>query len=483
MVGLYLMPANNVNRKLSVGDLFSGIGGFSLGLERTGGFETKWFVEIDPFCNKVLEKHWPNVRRYHDIREVHGVNSYSNWDGLQEQSTELQTNRDRQLYETFTDSESGESREQTEPEGGKDTGGGNSQSRDRASCPNCLEPVELICGGFPCQPFSVAGKRKGKEDDRALWPEMFRIIQELKPRWVVGENVAGIINLELENCFSDLEMEGYEVQALVIPACAVQAPHRRDRVWIVAHSESNRDRGCSSNQCGEHRGFVEQNKFEGSSLGSEGEGCFGNAPHSSPECSGRYQRTLPQEGEFMRRGTSWERNWVEVATELCGMDDGIPSTLDETIKEYGYEDRDHQKAITKIDNIRWEILREMWEENGKIKPTSYRTTSREGEDSLCKMSYFRAHDKWKLGERIKTKSDLRDMWARICSLGFSSAQNLLPQMLERVREIERNEKMESQRINRLKSLGNAVVPQIVEIIGRAILEVDESIINPPARTK
>ncbi len=162
---------------MRVGSLFAGIGGFDLGLERAG-MEIVWRVEIDPYCNKILAKHWPNVRKYGDIREVGSHN---------------------------------------------------------------LERVDLICGGFPCQPFSVAGKRAGKKDNRYLWPEMFRVIQELKPTWVFGENVVGIINMVLDDVLFELEGEGYETSTLIIPACAVNAPHRRDRVWIVAHDEKQID--------------------------------------------------------------------------------------------------------------------------------------------------------------------------------------------------------------------------------------------------
>ncbi len=164
---------------MTVGSLFSGIGGFDLGLERAG-MKVKWQVENDKFCNKILEKHWPDVKRYGDIREVGGHN---------------------------------------------------------------LEPVDLICGGFPCQPFSVAGKQRGTEDDRYLWPEMFRIIQELKPRWVLGENVTGLVRMGLDDCLSDLEGEGYTVQTFIVPACAVNAPHRRDRLWIVAWNSNSDIKG------------------------------------------------------------------------------------------------------------------------------------------------------------------------------------------------------------------------------------------------
>ena len=100
---------------------------------------------------------------------------------------------------------------------------------------SAMENITLITGGFPCQPFSSAGKRKGREDDRHLWPEFNRIIHAIKPTWVVAENVTGIIDLELDNVLDDLETAGYETGTYIIPASAIGAPHRRERVWIVAH--------------------------------------------------------------------------------------------------------------------------------------------------------------------------------------------------------------------------------------------------------
>ncbi|MGB5217358.1 MAG: DNA (cytosine-5-)-methyltransferase [Smithella sp.] len=154
--------------------LFSGIGGFDLAaLWVWPELEIVSFCEIDSFCQKVLKKHWPDVPCHSDIKTLRGDN---------------------------------------------------------------FGTIDFLYGGFPCQPYSVAGKRKGKEDDRALWPEMFRVIQEAKPRWIIGENVAGFVNMGLDDCLSDLESKGYETTAFIIPACAVNAPHRRDRVWIVANS-------------------------------------------------------------------------------------------------------------------------------------------------------------------------------------------------------------------------------------------------------
>ena len=160
--------------KLRILDLFSGIGGFSLGLERTGGFETVAFCEYEDFPRRVLAKHWPEVPCFPDVRELKG----SDIDG----------------------------------------------------------PIDVICGGYPCQPFSTAGKRQGAEDDRHLWPEFDRLVDELRPTWVIGENVAGHVSMGLDSVLSDLEAKGYTPRPFIIPACAANLPHRRDRCWIVAHA-------------------------------------------------------------------------------------------------------------------------------------------------------------------------------------------------------------------------------------------------------
>ena len=148
------------------------------------------FVEQDEYCQKVLKKHWADVPIINDIREYKYGQIISN--------------------------------SRCEYKG----------SKEKPEIPT----IDLLTGGFPCQPFSQAGLRLGTEDDRSLWGEMLRIIKESMPTWVIGENVAGIVNMELDNCISELESEGYETQAFIIPACAVSTPHRRDRVWIVAHA-------------------------------------------------------------------------------------------------------------------------------------------------------------------------------------------------------------------------------------------------------
>ena len=199
---------------LTHGSLFSGIGGFDLGFERAG-IKTLWQVECDPYALKVLEKHWPDVKRYTDVRSVHGVLAHATQSG--QLRAEQQENDSSSTTRRGTD---------------------DAHQKGQGDCDGCLPRVDLISGGFPCQPFSVAGKRRGTDDDRHLWPEMYRIIEEVRPRWVVAENVPGLIKMALDQVLSDLEALGYTVGAVTVPACAVNAPHRRERLWILAHAKS-----------------------------------------------------------------------------------------------------------------------------------------------------------------------------------------------------------------------------------------------------
>jgi len=172
---------------LNVLDLFSGIGGFSLGLEATGKFKTIAFCETDRFCQKVLQKHWKDIPIHEDIKKLDG--------------TKIK--------------------------------------------------ADVVVGGFPCQSFSIAGKQKGKDDERYLWDEMFRVIKEVKPRWIIGENVSNLINISngeiLQGIHNDLESQGFEVQTFNISASSQGAWHKRSRVWIIAaNTKSKLLHGCSS---------------------------------------------------------------------------------------------------------------------------------------------------------------------------------------------------------------------------------------------
>ena len=159
-------------------DLFSGIGGFSLGLESSGLCETAAFCDWEPYCQKVLKKHWPNVPVYGNIKELN--------------------------YERL------------KADGIKD--------------------IDIITGGYPCQPFSVAGRKKGEQDERHLWPEYLRLIQELRPSFVIGENVGGHVKLGLDTVLTDLASEGYATTTFSISASSIGANHQRERIWIIAYS-------------------------------------------------------------------------------------------------------------------------------------------------------------------------------------------------------------------------------------------------------
>ena len=172
------MKSLSKKRKLQHLDLFSGIGGFSLGLETAGLADTVAFCDIDKYCHKVLNKHWPHVPIFSDIKELN--------------------------YETLKS--------------------------------NGINNIDIITGGYPCQPFSVAGRKKGEDDPRHLWPEYFRLVKELQPTWVIGENVSGHVKQGLDTVLEDLESEGYSTRTFSISASGIGANHKRERVWILAHS-------------------------------------------------------------------------------------------------------------------------------------------------------------------------------------------------------------------------------------------------------
>jgi DNA (cytosine-5)-methyltransferase 1 len=215
---------------MNILDLFSGIGGFSLGLEKAG-METVAFCEKEEYCQKILIKNFPNRYVFSDIKEL----SFAN---------------------------------------------GNAKYKGR-SYP--MPRIDLVCGGFPCQPFSTAGKQRATEDDRDLWPEMFRVIREIRPTWVIGENVAGFLNLGFSRTKINLESIGYSLLPFEIPACAVGARHERKRVWIIAHlnSEGIRDKQKTPRELyrkGEARPSSFSENWTTPHTDSNGQSCEADAP-------------------------------------------------------------------------------------------------------------------------------------------------------------------------------------------------------------
>ncbi len=284
------------------GSVFSGIGGFDLAAG-WAGWSNLFNCEINPFCRTILKYHFPDAEQYSDIRTT----DFSVWRGR----------------------------------------------------------IDVLTGGFPCQPFSQAGKRKGTDDDRYLWPEMLRAIREVRPRWVVGENVPGIVNwsegLVFEQVCADLEAEGYEVQPYILPACGVGAPHRRDRVWFVAYCtdaraenvrQSRQDGilpvGVTSDTCIDRCGKRSYEPQFVKECESSSDYCIGCENGIVADTF-----SLRQRGESNRIGkagfidkTCAIPDWCSFPTQspVCGRDDGIPCGLDgitfsrwrkESIKAYG----------------------------------------------------------------------------------------------------------------------------------------------------
>ena len=183
-----------------------------------------------------------------------------------------------------------------------------------------IERVDIIAGGYPCQPESVAGNRRSAADDRWLWPEMFRLVKAFKTDWVVGENVAGHASLALDGVLSDLETEGYEAQAFVVPACGVNAPHIRYRVFTVAHSDRDRRDGQA----------IPKAEGEGLSITAR---CVAPTTHATIKQDWRLQQREVQSDALTGLGDGrgagfWRDGWPVSASVLCRVDDGIPNRVD-----------------------------------------------------------------------------------------------------------------------------------------------------------
>lgn len=271
------------------GSLFSGIGAADLAAE-WAGWDNVFHCEWNPFGQRVLKHHFPKSISYEDITK-----------------TDFSIHRGR---------------------------------------------VDIISGGFPCQPYSVAGLRKGTADERHLFPEMLRVIKEVKPSWVVGENVRGLVGwnggLVFEEVCSDLESQGYEVQPILIPAASVNAPHKRDRIWFVAHSDHK-------GKCSKPRDISEKDG-EISQRDNDAESCYTDSLNATDSNNKRLQGIKFNGASDERHRTSEPykpitqlhkiKNWEQFPTKppLCGGNDGIPRTLDaisfpkwrnESIRAYG----------------------------------------------------------------------------------------------------------------------------------------------------
>jgi len=398
-------------KKLKVLDLFSGLGGFSLGLERTGHFRTVAFCDNNKFSKLILDKHWKGIKIYDDVRAI--------------------------------------TKENFETDG--------------------IETPDIITGGFPCQPFSVAGKQKGTDDDRHLWPEMFRIIKVFQPKFVIGENVPGIVNIQdgvvFETVCTNLEDEGYEVQPFNIPAAAVGAPHQRKRIWFiavrsdVANTIGNDERREISRIYEEERRIQEEHRQNNSTAGKSsrtseirnGDNGYEktiNVADTNDE--GVRTRIGGSDNDYETESRSWRADGTRgssdverhnsTSTEVKGMD--VANTESIRTREFRHSDQTQGRegsSSTQLDgsssemaNTNSERLEGFRQSRSQFNETSSSTSSSEERQGNLDQGW------WSVEPNV----------GRVAN-GVSG------------------------RVHRLRGLGNSIVPQIVEEIGYAIIKATE----------
>lgn len=338
-------------------DLFAGIGGFSLALEEVFN-EAKInhiFCEWEYFPVAVLKKHWPDGIFYGDIAylvadtERTGLYKPEKSRGSQEGKEERRLPQHERL-DIASAGVRGKPTSYTDSQRHKSSVAESETERRSNLCSGARsdenETLTILTGGFPCQPFSHAGRRKGTADDRYQWPNMFRVIQNVKPDWIIAENVRGLVTwndgMVLEQVCVDLESEDYEVQPFIIPACAVNAPHRRDRIWIIAHRTNSRAKSLQKREI---------NPDDSTNTSSErlrGRGLQGCQDREWQMDEDERQRTEVWSQSQGRSRRDWNQDWREVAASTCNarMDDGLPREVDgisysfakwrnESIKAYG----------------------------------------------------------------------------------------------------------------------------------------------------
>ena len=409
-------------KRLTHLSLFSGIGGLDLAAE-WAGIQTVGQCEWAEYPTQVLEKHWPDVPRWKDIRTLTGESFYE------------RTGR---------------------------------------------RTVDIISGGFPCQPFSVAGKQRGKEDDRYLWPEMVRVIKELRPTWVVGENVAGIVRMALPDILSELEACGYRTRTFLIPACAVGARHRRYRVAIVGYSEHN---GLSTSEIAGRTqttggGQQERKKEAGEFAGAgrpgnsqnvgraedvENSGCCGCGEQGNVcEQSGRTE--LERTGKAMAYTESKPAGRLPVGekqeiTGSVGCCENVSDTNGAGLKEQHFsEESDKTEFADRRINER-----DICDTSGKGLP---HRTGKEMGGSEQKQEPERS-------DRRSAESVLGGVADGIPAGVDGDLDFIINHYWDEEPDIPRIATGIEHRVDRLKCLGNAVVPQQFYPIFRAISEITE----------
>ena len=365
---------------MKVLDLFSGIGGFSLGLESTGYFKTIAFCEKDKFCQKVLQKNFPNIPIESEVRNVKG--------------------------EKYA--------------------------------------AEVVTGGFPCQPFSVAGKRKGTEDDRYLWDETIRIVAETKPKWFIGENVEGIINIQdgmvLRQVQNDLEGEGFQVQCLVIPASGIGGWHQRKRTWIIANSDTRLSIGEN-----------EEIQTRGNTITSSSE----NVSNSKTFRGGEPRELDKKKRSEKSDATQFNSSSKDVSnsnSRMCRGWRAKQQSRDDGIWSFHFEKEEQTREYLRSKTFGCDdIPRE------DVSNTNIKGLERYNGNSSS----------------IKTRKNQTNSWSKNFSQQ-SGQQKTWWQTQSELCGVPNgiSYELDKGRTNRIKALGNSIVPQIARELGLAIMEAE-----------
>ena len=376
-------------------DLCSGIGGFALGFEWAGLSKPVLFCDIEPWSRKVLQKHWPDVPIAHDVKEL-------------------------------------------------------------ANDPARLVPdCDILTAGYPCQPFSVAGKQRGTEDDRHLWPFISQIIAHKRPAWCVLENVYGHVALGLDEVLADLEAQDYAARAFIVPACAVNAPHRRDRLWIIAHTDSHGEPDGTINEkqgCGK---LVGNSEHDGSSAATV------SGKHGQDEARGAEGQSASEQS----KGASEP-----------GHDANVGNTAHNG-RNSGAAQAKRERAAHQSDQSRSGL----W---GKSIGSGQNVADTDNEGSQGRLS-GRQGAEWQ-GEHgharcsgAAHRQPAKDWWAVESRMG--DLVDGLPKGLDRFdgwerepADIPRIATGVKDRVSRLKGLGNAIVPSIAMQIGLTIKAVRDA---------
>ena len=364
-------------------DLFSGIGGFSLGMEATKRIKTIGFVEKDKFCQKVLNKNFKNIPIEEDIRNVKG-----------------------QRY-----------------------------------------TADIISGGFPCQPFSIAGKRRGTDDDRYLWDETLRVVAETKPKWFVGENVEGIVNISngevLQQIQKDLEKEGFQVQCLIIPASGIGAWHQRKRVWIIGCNLSNSNNSGFKNRNKQYRGKQTQSEKRVNSFS-----------RSNIISNTNSRLSIRENEEIQARRNTINSSSKDVSNSNSRLRRGRGTEQESRTNQIWsfYPPKEEQtEQHIRSKTIRCNALpgeeENLQHTNNKRLQKSY--LSKESNEKSRVISK-RCNDITKFKTWWQTQSEL-------CGVPDGVSYEL-----------------DKGRSNRIKALGNSIVPQIAYEIGKAIVDAEDS---------